>query len=99
MKRILPLAVFALAACQTAQPRVEVREVPVACVDPGEIPEEPPTVSHRFNGDARHDLQLLAPSAQAVRRWGQELRALLDRCVAGVPADEAAESDTVSEEG
>lgn len=96
MKRLLPLVALALAlpGCKTvAAPPVEVREVlvptPVACIDPAEIPAEPPTVGGRFNGDAKHDLAILAPSAQALRKWGQDMRALLDRCLAAVP-DEAA---------
>jgi hypothetical protein len=91
VKRILPLLALGLAGCKTVEPQVEIREVPVpvpvACVDPSAIPPEPPTVSQRFNGDARHDLQILAPSAQALRRWGQELRALLEGCT-GEPASE-----------
>ena len=72
MKRLLPLAALALAGCKTmADPVVEVREVevptPVACIDPAEIPAEPPTIGQRFNGDAKHDLAILAPNAQALR--------------------------------
>ena len=92
MKRLLPLAALALAGCKTmADPVVEVREVevptPVACIDPAEIPAEPPTIGQRFNGDAKHDLAILAPNAQALRKWGQEMRALLEQCVADVPAE------------
>ena len=92
MKRILPFAVVALAGCTTvAEPVVEVREVPVptpvACVEPDAIPPEPPTVGQGFNGDAKHDLAILAPNAQALRKWGQEMRALLEQCVAEVPAE------------
>jgi len=88
------LALTALAACKTVPaPPVEIREVPmptpVACVDPAEIPEEPAMVGQRFNGDAKHDLAVLAPNAQALRKWGQDMRALLERCIAEVPADEA----------
>lgn len=99
MTRLLPLAAlaFALAGCKTVpEPPVEVREVvvptPVTCIDPAEIPAEPPTVSRRFNGDAKHDLAILAPSAQALRKWGQDMRVLLDRCIAQVPAEAAGES-------
>ena len=94
MKRMAPLFILALAACKTAAPpEIVIHEVPVptpvACIDPAEIPPEPPTVSRRFNGDAKHDLAILAPNAQALRKWGQDMRALLDRCIAAVPADEA----------
>ena len=55
---------------------------PVACVDRAQIPAEPPRVGSRFNGDAKHDLQVLAPSARALREWGQQLQTLLQACVA-----------------
>lgn len=95
MKRLVPMLLLALAACKTVPPpEPEIREVlvptPVACVAPGEIPDEPPTVGQRFNGDAKHDLAILAPSAQALRKWGQDMRALLNRCAAaGAPSSEA----------
>lgn len=98
MTRLLPLATLALAlaGCKTLAEPPEVQHVfvptPVACIDPAEIPAEPPTVSRRFNGDAKHDLAILAPSAQALRKWGQDMRALLDRCIAQVPAEAAGES-------
>jgi len=53
---------------------------PVACVDPAQIPLEPPMVGQKFNGDAKHDLQVLAPNAKALRDWGQKLRVLLEAC-------------------
>ena len=98
MTRLLPLAALALAlaGCKTVAEPVKVQHVfvptPIACIDPAEIPAEPPTVSRRFNGDAKHDLAILAPSAQALRKWGQDMRALLDRCIAQVPAEAAGES-------
>jgi len=58
---------------------------PVACVDPAQIPAEPAMVGQRFNGDAKHDLQVLAPNAKALRDWGQQLRALLDGCAPKTP--------------
>lgn len=88
MRKPALLLALLLGACATQQtpPPVEVREVPVptpvACVDPAQIPAEPPTVGQRFNGDARHDLEILAPNAQALRKWGQDLKAMLDACVA-----------------
>jgi hypothetical protein len=63
---------------------------PVACVDPAQIPAEPPTVGQKFNGDAKHDLQVLAPNAKALRDWGQQLRALLDGCAPKTTETEAA---------
>ena len=83
------LLVLLLGGCAHAEPKVEVREVPVIttvempvkCVNPADIPPEPGRVSQRFNGDARHDLEVLAPNAQALREWGQELRTLVEKCV------------------
>ena len=88
MRKILLLAVL-LGGCAHAEPAVEVREVPVIttvempvkCVNPADIPPEPGRVAPRFNGDARHDLEILAPNAQALREWGHELRTLLEKCV------------------
>ena len=81
MKRWIILPCIALGACQTVGSGAEVRTVqvptPVPCVDLAAIPPEPPQVGDQFNGDAKHDLQVLAPSAQALRKWGQELRALI----------------------
>nr|WP_166179561.1 hypothetical protein [Altererythrobacter segetis] len=62
---------------------------PVACVDPAQIPAEPPMVGQRFNGDAKHDLQVLAPNAKALRDWGQQLRTLLEGCAPKPAATEA----------
>jgi hypothetical protein len=91
VKRALLLTV-ALAGC-AHEPKVEIREVPVptpvTCVDPQAIPEEPPRVAQLFNGNARHDLVIVADSAQDLRTWGQELRALLDQCVAKAPTSSA----------
>lgn len=88
MRRSLLLLAVLSAGC-THKPRVEVREVlvptPVACVDPAQIPEEPPRVAQRFNGNAQHDLRILAENAQDLRTWGQELRTLLDACAVEAP--------------
>lgn len=88
MKRA-PLVLAVLAAGCAHKPEVVTREVavpvPVTCVDPRRIPQEPPRVAQRFNGNARHDLEILAESAQALRLWGQEMRALLEMCVGKAP--------------
>jgi hypothetical protein len=63
---------------------------PVACVDPTQIPAEPPMVGQKFNGDAKHDLQVLAPNAKALRDWGQQLRTLLEGCTPKPAEAEAA---------
>ncbi len=80
MKRLCVAATLALTACQTT-PGIEVREVPVPtpvrCVDPSDIPPEPGQVRDQFNGDAKHDLGILAPNALELRAWGRALRALI----------------------
>ena len=98
MKWALLLFLVTTTGCAHRQPEIQVREVirevavptpvptPVACVDRSAIPSEPKRVSDRFNGDARHDLQILAPNAQELRSWGQALRRLLDNCLAAAPA-------------
>lgn len=87
MKRSLVL-LFVLAGC-AHKPEVEIREVPVptpvTCVDPKAIPAEPPTVAQKFNGNARHDLEILAENARALRKWGEDMRSLLERCVGKAP--------------
>ncbi len=87
MKRALPLLIV-LAGC-AHEPEVQIREVevPVMCVDPQRIPAEPPRVADRFNGDARHDLVIVAESAQQLRAWGQEMRELLELCVGKAPEE------------
>jgi hypothetical protein len=79
-----------IAGCAHKQ-EVVVREVPVptpvTCVDPSRIPAEPPRVAQRFNGNARHDLEILAANAQELRLWGQEMRTLLEMCVGKAPGE------------
>jgi hypothetical protein len=86
VKRAL-FAVILLAGC-AHRPEPEIREVPtpVTCVDRNRIPAEPPRVAQRFTGNARRDLEILAENAQALRRWGQEMRSLLEQCVGRAPA-------------
>ena len=60
-----------------------------ACVAAAQIPAAPPMVGARFNGDAKHDLQVLAPNAKALRDWGQAMHAMLEACAAK-PTDAAA---------
>lgn len=91
MRRALLLAMAAALAGCAHQTEIEVREVavptPVTCVDPARIPAEPPLVADRFNGNARHDLVILAESARDLRQWGQDMRALLETCVGKAPAE------------
>jgi hypothetical protein len=97
MKRAILLIAVLVAGCKHAPQPPEIREVlvptPVPCVDPADIPPEPPTVGEKFNGDAKHDLQILAPSARALREWGQNLRTLLEACVIEQTTGEASGSD------
>lgn len=87
MKRALCLLVL-VAGC-AHKPELAVREVavptPVTCVDPRAIPPEPPRVARRLTGNARRDLEIVAESAQDLRAWGVEMRALLEMCVGRAP--------------
>ena len=88
MKRSLLLLAVSLGGC-AHQREAEIREVPVPtpvpCVEAQQIPAEPPRVAQRFNGNARHDLQILAENAQDLRLWGQELHVLLETCASAAP--------------
>lgn len=93
MKRAV-LLVLLLGGCTALQkhPQAAAATVPArqtACVDPAQIPAEPPMVGSKFNGDARHDLQVLAPNAKALREWGEQMHAMLRAC-AGQAAVQAA---------
>jgi hypothetical protein len=77
----LLLASLALTACSHNEPGIDVRTVkvptPVRCVDPAKVPAEPAQVGDQLNGDAVHDLGIVAPSALELRKWGRSLRALI----------------------
>ena len=95
--RGLVLLIVLLGGCTTMQKHPVAAAPPpaaqAACVDPANVPAEPPTVGQKFNGDAKHDLQILAPNALALRQWGEKLRGLLEPCLhtpAGEPARAAA---------
>ncbi len=81
LTRLACLALLTLTACATDQQGVRVVTqpvpTPVACVDPAQVPVEPEQVGDRFNGDAKHDLGILAPNALELRKWGRTLRALI----------------------
>lgn len=70
-----------------APPAIEVRTVtvekpvPVPCVDAKSVPAEPGKVGGQLNGQAAHDLDLVAASALQLRQWGRELKALIAPCV------------------
>jgi hypothetical protein len=84
MRHLILPALFALSACQTTQPGIEVREVevpvPVRCVDPADVPAEPPRIGDELTGNAVVDLSIVAASALELRKWGQEMAALLRGC-------------------
>jgi hypothetical protein len=82
MRKIaLMLTALALAGCAHDQPAIEVRTVkvptPVPCVKASDVPAEPAQVGDQLNGDAVHDLGIVAPSTIELRKWGRELRALI----------------------
>lgn len=84
----------ALTACTTGQQGVRVQlvptPVPVACVDPAQVPPEPPHVTEQLDGDAVHDLGIVAPSALELRKWGETLYALIvPGCTTVSPATSA----------
>lgn len=77
-----------LAACQTTQPAVQVREVevpvPVPCLSRAQMEEdrfqEPPLVGDRLTGDEAVDLSIVSASALLLRAWGKELLAAHEGC-------------------
>jgi hypothetical protein len=85
MNRLLALPVLLLtlpaAMCSTDQQGVRVETVnvptPVPCIDPAQVPAEPPQVGSQLTGDAVHDLGIVAPSALELRKWGRTLYALI----------------------
>ena len=90
MKRLIPL-ILLLGGCTTVQhhPATAAAAPPApqtACLDPAQIPAEPPMVGNKFNCDARHDLQVLAPNAKALRDWGEQMHAMLMSCAGPVAA-------------
>ena len=62
---------LALTGCATDQQGIRTVLVPsptpVACVDPAQVPAEPPQVGSQLTGDAVHDLGIVAPSALELR--------------------------------
>lgn len=73
---------LALTACATGQQQgirttLVPSPTPVACVDPAQVPAEPPSVASQLTGDAVHDLGIVAASALDLRAYGRTLRALI----------------------
>jgi hypothetical protein len=85
MRAPLFLALLLTACGPKAPIAVEVRTVevpvPVACVKPDQIPAEPPSIRAQLTGNPVVDVMVLAESALALRKWGQEQNALLTGCV------------------
>jgi hypothetical protein len=81
-------AALALAACSTTPTARPVAEKivtvkvpqPVACVDASKVPAEPKHVAGDLNGQAVHDLDIVASSAIELRTWGETLAALIRPC-------------------
>ena len=75
------LIAAALTGCASGQQGIKSVLVPtptpVACVDPAQVPAEPPSVASQLTGDAVHDLGIVAPSALELRKWGRSLYALI----------------------
>jgi len=92
VKRLIPLVFLLTGGCAAMHRHPVATPTPAAvaaapCVDPSQVPKEPPTVGQKFNGDAKHDLQILAPNALALRQWGEKLRGLLEPCLHAAPAE------------
>ena len=75
-----------LTACASNEPiAVQIKEVqvpvPVACVKADQIPPEPGKVGDQLTGNPVTDAMILAESALELRKWGGELKALVNGCV------------------
>ena len=84
--RAIIASLLLLSACKTTPGPVEVRVqrvlVPISqpCIKPSQIPKAPPRIGDQLNGDAQHDLNLVAASAVRLRAYGDVLLALLVAC-------------------
>lgn len=76
---VIAAIVCALTGCTPKREIISV-PTPVACVKTASIPPEPEFVASKLNGDARHDLPIVAVSALDLRDYGGKLRALLVGC-------------------
>lgn len=81
MKHLAIASLLALTACaHTGGLEVRTVEVPTPVPCQAEIPPEPETVSDKLNGQAAHDLVIVAQSALELRIWGRSLRSSLEAC-------------------
>lgn len=76
---VIAAIVCTLTGCAQKREIVSV-PTPVACVKAATIPAEPERVASKLNGDARHDLPIVAVSALDLRDYAGKLRALLVGC-------------------
>lgn len=96
-KMAIVVACLALAACASAPPpaiddKVVTVQVPVAtrCVDPAKVPAAVPPA--QVNGDAEHDVSVLAQADLALRSAVDQLMALISPCTV-TPAQPAAQTN------
>ena len=84
---ILPALLLAGCAGRVPPPAIEARvvekfvPVAVSCVKREDIPPAPPRIGDLLNGDAAHDLPVVAASAVRLRAYAGQLAALLGGCV------------------
>lgn len=78
-------AALALSACAT---RERIVRVPVStpCISRDQIPPDPDrNISSRFNGNAEHDISIIAANLIRWREHGEMLRGLLEECSGASP--------------
>lgn len=83
IRRVIALAMLlGCTGCNKPGIRVETVPVPVAarCVDPANIPAEPPHVNDQLTGDADRDVNIIGSSALLLRAWGKQLQAIVAEC-------------------
>jgi len=78
---VLSIALLCLSACShTGGTEVRTVYVPTPVPCDADIPAEPPPVADQLNGQAAHDLAIVAASALSLRVWGKSLQATLQAC-------------------
>ena len=84
--RAIIASLLLLSACKTTPGPVEVRTVRVmvpvsqSCIKASQIPKAPPRIGALLNGDAQHDLNIVAASQLRLRASGDVLLALVTAC-------------------
>lgn len=73
--------------CPPSVPQIQVQKepvpVPVACLNPADVPSEPSAT--KLTGDARNDADLLGAKVSDLRLWGRQLVAMMTPCEADAP--------------